>query len=122
MKKCTYCGKEYTGNETVCDVDGQPVIDPTAPLPPKPKEKKKTTEPLKEKDYWKAFGFYFVCFLVSSFITGFFAGLDRGGVIGWSVGLFLGVCLSYYLFRFTIQKFILPKVSTTNEPVPPKAA
>jgi len=122
MKKCTYCGKEYTDDKMVCDLDGQPVIDPTAQPPPKPKEKNMTTEYLKQKDYIRAFAFYYVCILVSSFIAGLFAGLDRGGIIGWSVGLFLCVCLSYYFFRFTIQKFILPKISTTNEPVPPKAA
>lgn len=36
MNKCTYCGKEYPSGVTVCPLDGQPVVDPTAPPPPSP--------------------------------------------------------------------------------------
>ena len=34
MKKCTYCGKEYPDEATVCERDEQPLIDPNAPKPP----------------------------------------------------------------------------------------
>ena len=30
MKKCTYCGKENPEEATVCERDGQPLIDPNA--------------------------------------------------------------------------------------------
>ena len=38
MKKCTFCGGEASDEATVCAIDGQPVIDPTAPeaAPPEP--------------------------------------------------------------------------------------
>jgi len=32
MKKCTYCGKEYTDEASACAIDGQPL----APFPPEP--------------------------------------------------------------------------------------
>jgi hypothetical protein len=35
MKKCTYCGKEYKGEETVCAIDGYPVVE-VAPKPVNP--------------------------------------------------------------------------------------
>ena len=33
MKKCTYCGKEYTDEAEVCPRDGEPLVDPNAPKP-----------------------------------------------------------------------------------------
>jgi len=39
MKRCQYCGKEYTDKVAVCPVDGQPLIDPEAipkPAPDRP--------------------------------------------------------------------------------------
>lgn len=26
MKQCTYCGKQYSADSTVCDIDGQPLV------------------------------------------------------------------------------------------------
>jgi hypothetical protein len=34
MKKCTYCGKEHPDEATVCERDGQPLVDPNAPASP----------------------------------------------------------------------------------------
>ncbi len=39
MKKCTYCGKEYSDDASVCAIDGEPLRDvvpvpPTSPPPP----------------------------------------------------------------------------------------
>jgi hypothetical protein len=39
MKQCTYCGKEYSDEASVCAIDGQPlreVISPIAASPPPP--------------------------------------------------------------------------------------
>jgi len=36
MKRCSYCGKEHPDDATVCDRDGEPLVDPAKPLPPKP--------------------------------------------------------------------------------------
>jgi len=33
MKKCTYCGKEYPDEATVCELDEEPLIDPSTPKP-----------------------------------------------------------------------------------------
>ncbi len=33
MKKCPYCGKEFPDDASVCDLDGQPLVDPNAPGP-----------------------------------------------------------------------------------------
>jgi hypothetical protein len=38
MKKCTYCGKEYPDEATVCQLDQQPLVDPAAPKPSRIKE------------------------------------------------------------------------------------
>ena len=31
MKRCSYCGAEFSGNEILCPTDQQPLIDPSAP-------------------------------------------------------------------------------------------
>ena len=31
MKKCTYCGNEYSDEAILCELDGEPLFDPTAP-------------------------------------------------------------------------------------------
>jgi hypothetical protein len=38
MKKCTYCGKEYGDDASLCSIDGQPlqVFVPPAPVPTTP--------------------------------------------------------------------------------------
>jgi hypothetical protein len=33
MKKCSYCGKEFSDTATACDIDGRPLIDLNAPDP-----------------------------------------------------------------------------------------
>jgi hypothetical protein len=33
MKKCTYCGKEFPDDASVCDLDGNPLVDPNAAGP-----------------------------------------------------------------------------------------
>lgn len=36
MKKCTWCGKEQTDEATVCEFDGQPLVEPPATKPQPP--------------------------------------------------------------------------------------
>ncbi len=39
MKKCSYCGKEYPDEATVCVIDSQPLVSEDAGVPPtKPKQ------------------------------------------------------------------------------------
>lgn len=53
MKKCTYCGKEYNTEASICPVDGQPLVDPDAstseppiPIAPSPQASAATAPPL----------------------------------------------------------------------------
>jgi hypothetical protein len=94
-----------------------------------------TTSKLKEIDYLKAWGVFWVLSTVGGAVIGFVAGAMLGFVLGGlgfqartiavvcgGLGFVLGIPLSYVLFRFSIRMFLIPKLSPPESAAPPTAA
>jgi hypothetical protein len=91
-----------------------------------------TTRQLKETDYLVAWAIFWLSALIGGFVVGAIGGGLLGAILGavgtpiqtiklvcGAFGFLLSIPLSYALFRFTVAKFIVPKLSTQNDPVPP---
>ena len=86
-------------------------------------------------DYFKAWVFFSVVAALVTLVAGFVAGGILGGIMGAAgvgnhkINLFvaaitflMGFPISYYFFRLAIETFILPKVATKNDSLPPTPA
>jgi hypothetical protein len=86
---------------------------------------------LKETDYLKAWAIFWVAATVGGIIIGAVAGFIVGfalGVLGvklaaikticGGVGFLLSIPLSYVLFKYSIQNFLLPKISPPQSATP----
>jgi len=91
-----------------------------------------TTSRLKETDYLKAWGIFWLMATVGGFFVGAAGGAFLGAILGvagvsihniklicGAFGFLLSIPLSYILFRFAVAKFIVPKLTVQNDSVPP---
>jgi hypothetical protein len=94
-----------------------------------------TTPILKVTDYLKAWVFFSVVAALVTFVAGFVAGAILGGILGaagvgnhkinllvTALTFLMGIPISYYFFRLAIDTFILPKIVTQNNSLPPSHA
>ncbi len=86
------------------------------------------TTNLKETDYFKTWAIYTVLALVGGFIAGAIVGGVVGAILGvlgvpvktisfftGCLGFVIGLVVSYFCFRFTVAKFLVPCI-TAPEP------
>jgi len=91
-----------------------------------------TTPQLKEIDYLKAWALFWVLATFGGLVLGAVAGGILGAILGAAglqiqtikiicgvFGFLLGIPLSYVLFRWSIAKFIVPKITAQNDSIPP---
>src|SRR5215467_8980906 len=93
------------------------------------------TSKLKEIDYLRAWAVFWVLSTVGGFLVGLVAGGMLGFVLGGLgvhmrtikilcgvLGFLLGIPLSYFLFQFSIRKFLVPKLSAPDGEASPTPA
>ncbi len=93
------------------------------------------TPKLRELDYVKAWGFFWLLATFGGFIVGAFAGAILGAILGAAgvdlglikilagiLGFAMAIPISYLLFRFSIVLFILPKITLHDDQLPPPPA
>ena len=94
-----------------------------------------TTPILKITDYFKAWLFFSVVAALVTLVAGFITGTILGGIMGAAgvvnhkinllvavITFLMGFPISYYFFRLAIEMFILPKITTQNDSLPPSPA
>lgn len=85
-----------------------------------------TSPKLKESDYLKAWGIFWVLSTFGGMIAGLVGGAILGFVLGGlgvrmhtikvlcgALGFLLGLPISYIIFQFTIRYFVAPKLSAS---------
>jgi hypothetical protein len=101
MKKCIYCGKDYSDESSVCAIDGQPLRDVIPTLPAAPPQTVSEKQQIIDAEHIKLLSiFHFVV-----------AGLSLLGI---------GFLLVHYLFMSAV--FSNPAIwkSNPNTPPPPQ--
>src|SRR5688500_4646377 len=95
-----------------------------------------TSMNVKEVDYLKPWAIFFVLSFVGGSVAGAIVGWVAGAIVGvlcacvglistisGGLGFLVGLPISYFFFRFAVAKFLLPKISSSeNRSEPLKAA